>query len=371
MQRLYNLFSYYNDYIYLANEEWTPQLSNGSLESLESLHDTIHLLAGGQNTRMGHMSYPPYAAFDPIFWLHHCMVDRIFALWQTLHPETWITPHRALQSTHTTSRGEIQDSQTALTPFYSSDNGTFWTSDGVRDHTRFGYTYPELLSESASRTEERQAAVRRAVNRLYGRQSPAVLFLSSTNLASQRARSGRLGGDATSLEMASLSRTANERIFHGSNRYHEWTANIRVEKQACDGPFSILIFLGCPPDDPLDWMSSPSHIGTMGVWTAGKQDHGENGQMAMDGLYVSGTVPLTAALVQKIAAGELASLEPNEVEFYLKMKLEKRVLGPGGRVWDADKVKGLKIQIVSSLVKAPSREEELPVRASTIVHFDL
>ena len=28
------------------------------------------------------MSYVSFAAYDPIFWSHHCMIDRIFWLWQ-------------------------------------------------------------------------------------------------------------------------------------------------------------------------------------------------------------------------------------------------------------------------------------------------
>ena len=26
----------------------------------------------------------PVAAFDPIFWLHHCQVERLLTLWQTI-----------------------------------------------------------------------------------------------------------------------------------------------------------------------------------------------------------------------------------------------------------------------------------------------
>lgn len=36
--------------------------------SVEQIHDQIHTIVGGDG---GHMSYIPWAAFDPIFWLHH------------------------------------------------------------------------------------------------------------------------------------------------------------------------------------------------------------------------------------------------------------------------------------------------------------
>jgi tyrosinase len=32
------------------------------------------------------MSLVPFAAFDPIFWAHHTMVDRLWRLWQLRHP---------------------------------------------------------------------------------------------------------------------------------------------------------------------------------------------------------------------------------------------------------------------------------------------
>jgi tyrosinase len=47
---------------------------------LENVHDNIHVWVGGT------MSEVPLAAFDPIFWAHHCMIDRLWWLWQLRHP---------------------------------------------------------------------------------------------------------------------------------------------------------------------------------------------------------------------------------------------------------------------------------------------
>jgi hypothetical protein len=33
------------------------------------------------------MSHVPYSSFDPVFWLHHCTVDRELALWEALNPQ--------------------------------------------------------------------------------------------------------------------------------------------------------------------------------------------------------------------------------------------------------------------------------------------
>jgi tyrosinase len=31
------------------------------------------------------MSDIPFAAYDPIFWAHHCMIDRLWRIWQLSH----------------------------------------------------------------------------------------------------------------------------------------------------------------------------------------------------------------------------------------------------------------------------------------------
>ena len=46
---------------------------------LQEFHDNIHGWVGGS---MGSIAT---AAFDPVFWAHHCNVDRIWAIWQTKH----------------------------------------------------------------------------------------------------------------------------------------------------------------------------------------------------------------------------------------------------------------------------------------------
>ncbi len=43
---------------------------------LENWHGTVHVWVGG------HMTDVPYAAYDPIFWAHHTMIDRLWRIWQ-------------------------------------------------------------------------------------------------------------------------------------------------------------------------------------------------------------------------------------------------------------------------------------------------
>ena len=47
---------------------------------LEDIHNAIHVWVGGT---MGAVST---SAYDPVFWAHHTMIDRIWRLWQLRHP---------------------------------------------------------------------------------------------------------------------------------------------------------------------------------------------------------------------------------------------------------------------------------------------
>jgi len=45
-------------------------------------HDIIHGAVGGRGSVAQHwMSFPATAARDPIFWLHHAMIDRLWNRW--------------------------------------------------------------------------------------------------------------------------------------------------------------------------------------------------------------------------------------------------------------------------------------------------
>ena len=53
---------------------------SGNLEG--NPHNGVHtMVGGGIPTRAGLMSYPGTAGLDPIFYLHHCNIDRMWASW--------------------------------------------------------------------------------------------------------------------------------------------------------------------------------------------------------------------------------------------------------------------------------------------------
>ncbi|CCN80688.1 Putative Tyrosinase (melanin production) [Vibrio nigripulchritudo SFn27] len=92
-------------------------------------HGAIHVFVGGQNSNSplpansGDMSRVISASYDPIFWLHHCMVDKIWADWQTLHPHTNI-PQIILDHVVYDSRigSDLIDHEETLRYIYSEDS---------------------------------------------------------------------------------------------------------------------------------------------------------------------------------------------------------------------------------------------------------
>ncbi|KAI0850711.1 common central domain of tyrosinase-domain-containing protein [Daldinia vernicosa] len=128
-------------------EESEDKISTGYI-SLEYIHNNVHNLAGGQNfkTGLGHMSDVPVAAFDPLFWLHHCNVDRLLSMWQVLHWDAWWTAPGSCMAAD-------QDPmpKDPLKPFHTKDNGDpkkdYWTSEMARDWTKLYYQYDDLVPD--------------------------------------------------------------------------------------------------------------------------------------------------------------------------------------------------------------------------------
>ncbi|KAL9620974.1 MAG: hypothetical protein Q9160_004492 [Pyrenula sp. 1 TL-2023] len=141
--------------------------------SIEQIHDQIHDWVGGLG---GHMYYITWSAFDPIFWLHHANIDRLFAIWQALNPDTYITP----QMNPATFASPVAEGNvdTPLYPFRKAslfgsgnDNSTapsaFHTPSTVRSTKTFGYTYPEVVDWKNVSASDLRAAVIAKVNKLY------------------------------------------------------------------------------------------------------------------------------------------------------------------------------------------------------------
>ena len=85
-------------------------------QQIEQVHDDVHVWIGGTVAEI------PYAAYDPIFWAHHSMIDRLWRLWQLRHPTAGV-PRSLLRS--------------ALRPFPITVADTLSTTDLGYDYAVF------------------------------------------------------------------------------------------------------------------------------------------------------------------------------------------------------------------------------------------
>nr|ANE23704.1 hemocyanin type 1 [Haliotis rubra] len=111
----------------------------------ELAHNAIHYLVGGNFEYS--MSNLEYTSYDPIFFLHHSNVDRIFAIWQRLQELRGKNPN-AMDCAHDLSRQQLQ-------PFNRDSNPVQLTKDHSRpvdlfDYKQLGYSYDSLYLNGMS-----------------------------------------------------------------------------------------------------------------------------------------------------------------------------------------------------------------------------
>ncbi|KAK6536778.1 hypothetical protein TWF281_000992 [Arthrobotrys megalospora] len=303
--RVFNLLNYQHQFNIFSNKAWNGG-NNGNQDSIESIHDLIHGLTGGN----GHMAVVDTSAMDPIFWLHHCV----------LNPTAWTTPQVTLFGTRTNNPGSTEDSTTRLTPFFRYPN-TMWTSNTARDTKRFYYTYPETDNVSA-------AQLRTRIQQLYGATAPQNQVQGSASK-----RSSYSAGHASLL---------NDR------KYHEWSANVRLNKYVTGGSYLINIFVG-DPSNGVEWTNDPSFVGSYYLLSKNGTCHG-----CSENSLVTGSVPLTNMLIDCAKGGKIKDLSPESVVPYLKSKLNWRVQVPNGGYLNLKDVRSLKISVSAATVTLPS-----------------
>ncbi|KAH7118957.1 hypothetical protein B0J11DRAFT_552225 [Dendryphion nanum] len=310
--RVYDLLALQKEYMPISNDREAG-------DSFESIHNTPHNTIGSG----GHMSYVGYAAFDPIFWFHHCNLDRMFAIWQALNPNSYVQPKESPYSTYTSPSGVVIDTNSALKPFHRNHDGTFWTSETVRYPSAFGYTYPELVGMKNGNT----APLVRKVNELYG--------------PNARAQKRSIIGTYQALGAPT---------FSGRRQY---TTNIKANKFGLGGSFNCYVFLGDQEitSDATQWTEQDSFVGFTGIFS-------QSNQKADIEAY--GAVPLTAALEDRVRAGKLASMEEQDVGGYLKSNLKWRIARPTGEQVNVEHTPGFKVSVLWTEVEPAQSLEQFP-----------
>jgi tyrosinase len=324
--RTYLLLSRQSNYSPFSNHAYVDSRGN-SYDSLEGIHDTIHGLIGGWMGLIG------YSSFDPIFFLHHTNVDRLFAIWQAIYPNSYVTSQSDGSGTFTIAPGTVENSNTALTPFHSDSGSSLYNSDNVRSTRSFGYTVPEVRDWGIP-PDQVSTNTRAAVKQLY---DPNNQFNPRGTSISKR---------------QGVSITIPPSLKNGTSRaYREWYANIRINKFSQMESFYIHIFIGDLPSDPASWLDSPSFVGTFVVFMDPSM---ANGQI----LNIYGQIPLTRKLVELYNAGSIADLEVKTLRPYLKKNLHWRAQRYDQSEIPLDNLKTLKVFVLNSVVKPPKNKDK-------------
>lgn len=360
-QRLYILFSSYHDYNSFSNKAWAPSQGLWGMDSIESVHDVIHTYSGMR----GHMTFIPLSSFDPLFFFHHTMTDRLIAMWQVLNPSAWITPMLADQTTFTALNGTVQTSQSPLTPFYYSSDGTFWDSDMSRSTEVFGYTYADT-DPSRGPDAIRESLIRK-IGEWYAPSSPIGQMSAAQRAGTQvhpfkhaDIRNFTDGRFRPNIKLGAVTPPTTHIVEGG--HYTEWIANVRISTEAPDGLYTIYFFLGSPPVHEFEWEQAQNQAGSMTIYTLS--------HMAGSPSQVSGAFPLTSALLKVVGLGAIEDLTPSAVTPFLKAALQFRVLGSNDVEVEASQVGGLWIGISSTDVTVAS-EHRLPSWGRPVMRLEL
>ncbi|MEO1022546.1 MAG: tyrosinase family protein [Bacteroidota bacterium] len=113
---------------------------NGNLEA--NPHNLVHTeVGGGIPSRAGLMSYPGTAALDPIFYLHHCNIDRMWASWNAQGNSNPTDPNWLNGPVAVGARAFVM-------PMPNGTNWTFTPQD-VDSLAQLDYIYEDLITAPA------------------------------------------------------------------------------------------------------------------------------------------------------------------------------------------------------------------------------
>ena len=112
--------------------------------SIEKPHDEVHGFCGYP------MNVIDFAAYHPLFWLHHCNIDRLYESYIAIHGRAEsMNEYRARQASRTTNMFERW-----LAPFEHPATGENLVPADTFDTRALGYMYDALQQRAPQRLEE-------------------------------------------------------------------------------------------------------------------------------------------------------------------------------------------------------------------------
>jgi tyrosinase len=328
--------------------------SPNSWNSVESVHNGVHVNAGGQ---WGHMTAVAYSAFDPIFWMHHCQIDRLIAMYQAVHPGRLMSPRLASGNfARQVSGNDTDDINTPLAPF-RHPNGNYFTSNDVSyadSIWNFGYQYTEVPVSYKGNPSGLSAFTTSQVNALY----------RDSTTSSKIKRDGGL--------------KHREWICHMTYNAAELPSSAAVEiyfdKPSANGNGSYVPSgtgsIPKPTESPKYTNDTTPYTSTLSpdAFYCGSasmlRDPDVKHMMKMD---VNGAVYMSEALLE---AG-CPSLEPEDVVPFLKSRLRYIIRVGGVDEYPLSKMPSLKVGVSSAPVEYPAALDKLPTYGVFETHYDI
>ncbi|KAK6507698.1 hypothetical protein TWF481_006121 [Arthrobotrys musiformis] len=300
--------------------------------SLEQFHNSLHYMIGGSfytNGPTGHMAHVPVAAFDPIFWHHHCFIDRVFAIWQTVHQDRiWFIDSKLDK--------DDRRSDSPLAPFHKNHEGEFFDSNDVRQWITLNYTYenlesvpdkkPERIIAGGSKydpSEKRRTDMYRLINGKYG--AVRRFFRNEANPPGIPEGSGPVRPQSVEDPEDPMKWMENDYVI-----------NVTYDKFGYRGgaPYVIFFYLG-DIDESRGFEDQPNGAGAVYNFSApfgpgtGRQCESCE-RDAEAGVLSCAQVPLTIPLYNKLkyANDGLDTFDPAGIADYLQKNLQCRIVGP-------------------------------------------
>ncbi|RYO37438.1 hypothetical protein AA0113_g11418 [Alternaria arborescens] len=318
---LYKLLTTYQPFSQVSNKA-----NGGKIGNFETLHDGLHNVFG-----LGHMGIVEVSAFDPIFWFHHCNIDRIITMYQARYPDTWIEDAVQHSGTFAVPRGSVLGTASPLAPFHMNALGDMWTATTSRNWTSFGYTYPEVANNPSN------ATLTSSINHLYKAQTQG---LSDKNLTVPAPGGGTNNRTAQAID---------------------WQCEVNMPTDIKIS-YSVRAFLGEPSSNPIDWPTDPNYVGQLASMSSPRMS---------SSVIVTGNIGLTEKLAQKHASGELKSLDKETVQAYLKEKFSWRIQALDFSEIPRNKPPaGLNVTVFNVPVSIPESDTEVPTWNGDVEYND-
>jgi hypothetical protein len=219
----------------------------GFCRSIDSgIHGKIHVLTGNSKN----MGAVPYAARDPLFWLHHISIDRLWAIWNTnggINPTTatWAQKYFVFAD------GQGQRVTGKLADYF--------------DLSTLGYTYDDLNQVQAAKTSKTTS-------------STALRLAQSTNtVAEEVARGASEANLGTKPVRVELQRVAGAKLTEvvglsdtaDGKRTYLVLKNLHTWKQP-----EVLFHVYLTPGRGTHGLGRADYVGAINFFDAEFHDHG-------------------------------------------------------------------------------------------------